>query len=66
MHIKVFKNEKIGKMEELNSIFLLLFFEQRLLSNRWRYHLEILDTYLKQYNVGMLIFFLVMFKKKKT
>ena len=40
------------KMEKQNSIFSLLFFEQSLLSNRIRYRLEILNTYLKHSDGG--------------
>ena len=40
------------KMEKQKSIFSLLFFEQTLLSNFLRYHLEILKTYSKHSNRG--------------
>ena len=40
------------KMEKQKSIFSLLFFEQTLLSNRLRYHLEIFKTYSKDSNGG--------------
>ena len=38
-------------MKKQKSIFQLLFFEQRLLGNHRRYHLEIFYTYLKQSNL---------------
>ena len=40
------------KMEKQKSIFSLLFLEQTLLSNRFRYRLELFKTYSKHFNRG--------------
>ena len=39
-------------MKKQKSIFLLLYFKQRLLGNHKRYHLETFYTYLKHSNKG--------------
>ena len=43
------------KMEKQKSIFSLLFFEQTLLGNRFRYRLENFKTYSKDSNGGKLV-----------